>query len=184
MKIFTLLLMITLIFTSSLAKADNKQTWIKLTCFGPTVPYVQNYPQTLKFSDLLDAYFLQTSKYGLIATLEDLRDQNMDRFAMINDRCHTQRIRKMDLSNFPKSRVWLDWNTDYQYAGFKISIATSPVGICQKLHGPCLSTINCCKSSSGKLGSKFQNPYCDPVTKSCEYYQDVVKADPVKSDGN
>jgi hypothetical protein len=119
MKILILILMISSVF------ADNQQTWIKLTCFGPITPLVQNSPSQLKFADLLDSFFLVQSTNNL-PTLESVRNQHLDRFAQLNTRCHDIRLKKMDLSNLHKNYTWLDWGTDHQYAGFKLRVEKWP----------------------------------------------------------
>lgn len=148
--------------------ADNKKTWIKITCFGPTVPYKQNYPKKLKVEDIVSFYLPFISKFSIPASLEDIRDQNLDKFSSMNDRCHTLRLKKTDLSNLQSGAKWLDWNTDYMYAGFKFSFIYSQVGVCQKLNGPCLSTKDCCNST------KQKKLFCDVITNSCNYPFEIV----------
>lgn len=158
-----------MIINNSLVLSDNRKTWIKITCFGPTVPLAQNYPSKLKIDDLESFYFPITSKFSIPNSLEDIRDQNFERFSSINDRCHSIRFQKTDISNLQNGKKFLDWNTDYMYAGLKFFIEYSQVGICQNLHGPCLNNLDCCNKKSSKVVNGINQLYCDNISQSCEY---------------
>ena len=159
-----------LLFSIKILYATENQTWIKLTCFGPTTPRFQTSSGEIKFTDLLNIYFIQNS--STLPSIEDLRNQNIDRFSNINNRCHNLRIKKMDLSKFPSNKKWLDWDTDYQYAGFKMTKEIYDPRVCRKELQPCLQSSDCCKT----------NLYCDSITSSCANKFAVSNDEPQKKE--
>lgn len=158
------------LFISKLTYATDD--WMRVTCFGSVSPVqmIENRPP--KIIDFASFYF-QMQPNQNVPSIPDLRSTQSERFLKISAKCWDIRMQNIDFSNFPSNFSWLDWNTDPQYTGFKLSLV-SYENVCRQKGEACRQNSDCCDKKSQT---------CNALSLSCEsLISDDQKSPPIGQD--